>query len=724
MEKFISTKEASVKLGISERRVQALCEQGRIPDVQMVSGIWIIPENVIKPKDERLSKMIDDSTMYSLSQVCEILSISVATGKNWIKLGKLIPSKLIKKSYYFYKDYIDKLKNDIKTGKNGALKSRRNKKFVSGKGVYNSYVSEYSSNVANVQKLLTEIPDNEILSDIVLSSIIAEASIQLIVKRKKISTKRNHNLLLMYIQGELCLCGYEFLIEDLLNNKNLIENYIIEHQQLFSIEFTYEENEDILGLIYISSKNIGKRKAIGAYYTPTNVVKKLVSKVFDSKIWDSTCMVCDPCCGTGNFLLQLPPKVQLTQIYGNDLDSIGAKITRINLALKFNCCDKDLLYSHITEHNYLFETTNLIFDAIIGNPPWGYEFTNEEKEELKNHYKSAVGKNIESYDVFIERALSYLKVNGILSFVLPEAILNVKTHNPIRQIILDKNSIQYLEFLGNAFDKVQCPCIILQMIHTNKMFSSKGISVNDGKKSFKIETERVINYENFNFNISDEDYLIIQKIEGIKDKTFLANKSIFALGIVTGNNQDYISNTKSNENEIVLKGSELYKYKYKTTNNYIKFIPKSFQQVAPTEYYRAPEKLLYRFICNQLVFSYDDKQTLSLNSANILIPKIKNLKIKYVMAILNSRIAQFYFKKQFNSVKVLRSHIEQIPIPIIQTKDQERIITIVNSLITTDNKTIELYNKLDKYICDIFGLSVAEYQYIIESMKNDNLFLE
>ena len=30
-----------------------------------------------------------------------------------------------------------------------------------------------------------------------------------------------------------------------INNKNLIENYIIEHQQLFSIEFTYEENEKI-----------------------------------------------------------------------------------------------------------------------------------------------------------------------------------------------------------------------------------------------------------------------------------------------------------------------------------------------------------------------------------------------------------------------------------------------------------------------------------------------
>ena len=47
--------------------------------------------------------------------------------------------------------------------------------------------------------------------------------------------------------------------------------------------------------------------------------------------------------------------------------------------------------------------------------------------------------------------------------------------------------------------------------------------------------------------------------------------------------------------------------------------------------------------------------------------------MKYIMAILNSRVAQFYFKKRFNSVKVLRSHIEQIPIPFVVKGNRKKL---------------------------------------------------
>lgn len=98
---------------------------------------------------------------------------------------------------------------------------------------------------------------------------------------------------------------------------------------------------------------------------------------------------------------------------------------------------------------------------------------------LKKKYKTTVGKNIESYDVFIECALSNLAADGQLSYVLPEAVLNVKAHTDIRNIILKASSIKYLEFLGNAFDGVQCPCIILQIANTGAPLSTVGMIVND-----------------------------------------------------------------------------------------------------------------------------------------------------------------------------------------------------------------------------------------------------
>ncbi len=67
-------------------------------------------------------------------------------------------------------------------------------------------------------------------------------------------------------------------------------------------------------------------------------------------------------------------------------------------------------------------------------------------------------------------------------------------------------------------------------------------------------------------------------------------------GIVTGNNKEYILAEKRDDNEIILKGSDIQRYGMTPSGYYIRFVPESFQQVAPIEMYRAKEKLLYRFI--------------------------------------------------------------------------------------------------------------------------------
>lgn len=78
-----------------------------------------------------------------------------------------------------------------------------------------------------------------------------------------------------------------------------------ETSSVFNMKYIYEASEDILGLIYISCKNIGNRKATGSYYTSTRVVKSLISKLD----FQESQKILDPCCGTGNFLLQLPEHV-------------------------------------------------------------------------------------------------------------------------------------------------------------------------------------------------------------------------------------------------------------------------------------------------------------------------------------------------------------------------------------------------------------------------------
>lgn len=53
MLEYISATEAAKKWGISERRVQKLCHENRIPGVTRISRMWLIPKDAEKPIDGR-----------------------------------------------------------------------------------------------------------------------------------------------------------------------------------------------------------------------------------------------------------------------------------------------------------------------------------------------------------------------------------------------------------------------------------------------------------------------------------------------------------------------------------------------------------------------------------------------------------------------------------------------------------------------------------------------
>ena len=53
---YISTAQAAKKWGISERRVQKLCEENRIDGAYKLSRIWAIPKDAPKPQDPRINR--------------------------------------------------------------------------------------------------------------------------------------------------------------------------------------------------------------------------------------------------------------------------------------------------------------------------------------------------------------------------------------------------------------------------------------------------------------------------------------------------------------------------------------------------------------------------------------------------------------------------------------------------------------------------------------------
>lgn len=139
--------------------------------------------------------------------------------------------------------------------------------------------------------------------------------------------------------------------------------------------------------------------------------------------------------------------------------------------------------------------------------------------------------------------------------------------------------------------------------------------------------------------------------------------------------------------------------------------------------YRAEEKLLYRFIAEVPVFTYDNQQTLSLNSCNILIPQIEGMDIKYVLAILNSSVAAYFINKKYNSVKLLRSHIESLPIPMVSAEKQNDIVKKVDHIMNSSENITGLYEELDNEIMKIYSFSTKQKNIIKNALRGKNSFL-
>ncbi|MGN1393304.1 MAG: N-6 DNA methylase [Succinivibrionaceae bacterium] len=689
--------------------------------------------------------MIEKSVEYiGLNELCALLNISLATGKNWYRLGKLdifCVNKIkddkdplfLKKEVSEYMDILEKRNRSI-------LKKGRNKNFVKGSSIYSDYIDKDCCNIDLLQDLISFVDkiDINVNNKNYYLIIIAEYALRLLMQRLNLAifVSLSDSLLIEFVNKKISIGEYDILISNLIENfsKKEIINFIHEQHDLFSIVYQLDNNlnNDILGFLYISLKNNSDRKSNGIYYTPNAIVNKLISQIgFSTK----TLKVLDPCCGTGNFLMKLPQSISLSSIYAYDIDKISIDITRINLVLKYGKANLEKLCAQIVVKDFLHCNDNSFkYDLIIGNPPWGSLYSDTEKRELKKIYSTIEGQNVESASLFIEQSINNLKSNGLLYFVLPESLLTVNIHRNIRKLIIDKCCINKIIYLGDRiFTNVYCPSVILGLKNKEK-FLTKGIDIELFYKkntkfitcdTFKILEEREISdkFYSFNFRITNIDYYLLSKIEKQVVCEKLENQCDFSLGIVTGDNEKFLKKEKLSDNyRPILSGMDIYKYGVKNTYGYIEYIPKNFQQVPKVDLYNVPEKLIYKFISSKLIFAYDNEQFLTLNSCNVIVPKIKNLSLKYILAILNSSVAQFYTQVKYNSLKVLRTHIESIPIAICSNTLIGQIENYVDKLINFDkNSDIGQYNKLlydlDNIIFDLYKIDQEDRDYILNKIK-------
>ena len=406
------------------------------------------------------------------------------------------------------------------------------------------------------------------------------------------------------------------------------------------------------------------------------------------------------------------------------------------------------------------------FDIVIANPPY-ITISGKEDMRITNENKAYFLRNFKSYEykanyfvLFIERSIDLLKSSGFITYIVPRTLLDNYHMAKIRRFILDATNIKVLiELHFKVFDQAETG--------GNLIMIAEKISDQNMKDSHSINVAVVDSFErcpNFEFNsIAQSDYLKVDQ-----NRFFLGNKNIMGAvakiekdavllgklcaiknGVNTGNAADVLlSDSKKNNNyRKILEGKDINRYFMRWNNLWINYDPslkkridlkelKTRQQkidfALRDESVFSAEKLIIRQTADKLIATYDNQHYITRHSTHLISMVDESLLIKYILAILNSRVLNFYYRilvpevgKAFAEVKIV--NLSKLPIKLPSDRQQKSIIKIVDHILeiakkssyspkveNSDSKAIvDLTVQIDDMVMDIYGLTKEERDMVL-----------
>ena len=596
------------------------------------------------------------ATVVDIAGAAAFLGVSSATVRNWLRAGLLSAVDAGRRTF-IARDEIERVHNDLQSGRpGGRLRSRANKTAAAGR----PRPAVGGRRVAHILQLVAR-------AGLATGDALFLLCVNFLVKRGLAPETAVDGLL----AGKQARLDNRGLAAELADFRRTLGKPVAAAAARPLAECALPEHSDVLGFLYQALTETGTRSRSGRFYTPSAITDAVAADVFHAGA-----RVLDPCCGSGQFLLGFARRGSgFGELYGFDCDPLAARIARFNLFAAFPGVD---CTPNIFVADALSGTDCRRFDVIVANPPWGARYGAAEAKRLREAYPDI--HSGESFAYFLRRSLDLLAPAGRASFILPEAFLQVARHHDIRETLLRNAHVDRVDVCGRVFPDVFTPVVRVD-------FSvGAGMPEENRKNAFMIGS-------------GSADMRLIDRIHNCPHTT-LKDGADWALGVVTGDNRRFLSDRMEPGLEPVIRGRDLAPFRIDSPGVFLRFDPAKMQQVAPERLYRAGEKLVYRFVSKRLVFACDAAGRITLNSANIVIPRLPRHSVGVVAALFNSALYQYLWCKLFPGLKVLRSHLEQLPLPLWEAAILERLSGVADGGMDRD--------ACDSLIMDGFGLTAAE----------------
>jgi type I restriction-modification system DNA methylase subunit len=304
------------------------------------------------------------------------------------------------------------------------------------------------------------------------------------------------------------------------------------------------------------------------------------------------------------------------------------------------------------------------FDCVIGNPPYGATFSQTEKDYLNICFRYQ-NYQLDSYLLFMEKALHVAKTRGFCGLIIPNPWLTNLKLDKIRRFVSSSVSVSAIvHFKEKVFPKatVDTEIVIMRKEPPGRAnISVEIVTQSTGERRLNPIPQsrwRDLNGGTLNIFLTDSQFKLADKIQrrgsplhslcetnvGIKPYQVGKGKPRQTRKDVV--NRVYDAETKKNGSyKPYLRGSDLRRYAIVWGGSrWIKFGP-WLAEPRPAADFSSPEKILVRQTGDSLVAALDTRQFLSLNNTHVVVRKQGvSVPLTYILGIVNSQLMNFYYQ--------------------------------------------------------------------------------
>jgi len=403
------------------------------------------------------------------------------------------------------------------------------------------------------------------------------------------------------------------------------------------------------------------------------------------------------------------------------------------------------------------------FDVIIGNPPW-VDIKGLDPVQVDYYFEKyeSASNRINLYSLFVERSMLMLKDKGKFGFIIPNSIMYQSSYEKIRNIILRNYYIPYLvrmpdntfegvtaESLILTIEKKKCKNEITECIIYDRQDTISSIS-NENALNYRRLDQKKWNYNAFSaFDIFTDEGIseLLKKIE--QDKSALNTICDFTLGLTPydkykGHTQEQIKNKVFHANhkknktfKELLAGADVTRYFVNWGGE--KYLSYGDWLGAPREpkFFTHPRILIRQIVSGnplRIYAGYTDKEFYNTQSIfNIILKDEARYDIKFLLAILNSKLMNFYHSNKYLDLsknvfqKILIQNCKRFPIPKKDKRNLD-IVKLVDNLLKlnkqlqstkleTQRQQIQraidhAEKKIDELVYELYGLSEEEIEIV------------